>query len=520
LSGLKAQHFKISRVKLLEVRSIFAAFCLCSFAPAAVGADSCFNARDYGAVGDGSALDSPAINRAIEAAAGQGGGTVFLPAGTYLCGSIRLRSHITLHLDHGASLRAAPPESKAFDVDPPLPYPAYQDFGHSTWRNALIWGENLEHIAITGHGRIDGAGNLRSGARPGGGAKAIALKLCRNITLRDFTILRGGHFGVLPTGCDNLRIDGLLVDSNRDGINLDCCRNVTVANSIINSDDDGLCLKSSYALGYARATENVTVVNCVFSAYAVGSVADGSFKDEGPCFGKEGGTITGLGDNKRGAIKRISGLKFGTESNGGFKNIAIANCIFDKCWMLALESVDGGDIENVRISNIIMRDLPGAPIFIRLGHRARGPEGTGVGRVRNISINGLTATVRGNRYGGIISGIPGHPIENLTLRDVDITVAGGGTVADSRRVVPENERGGPAPTMFGDMPSYGLFIRHVAGLRLENVRLRFEKPDQRPAIVLCDVERLQLCDVDAQRAQGGRPSIVKTKGARLTPRKG
>jgi polygalacturonase len=499
----------VNRLKLIGSRVFPIVVFLYSLVNAPAGTNSLFNVRDFGAIGDAKTLDSPAINRAIEAAAAAGGGTVLLQAGTYLSGSIRLKSHITLHLDNGAILRAAPPESKAFDVDPPLTYPAYQDFGHSTWRNALIWGEMLEDIALVGHGRIDGAGNLRSGARPGGGTKAIALKLCRNITLRDFTLLRGGHFGVLPTGCDNLRIDGLLVDSNRDGINLDCCRNVTVANTIINSDDDGLCLKSSYALGYARATENVTIANCIFSAYAVGSVVDGTFKDEGSYFAKEGGTITGVGDGKGGGIKRISGLKFGTESNGGFKNIAIANCAFDKCWMLAIESVDGGDIENVRINNIVMRDLPGAPIFIRLGNRSRGPEGTGVGKIRHISINGLTATVRGNRYGGIISGIPGHPIENLTLRDIDITVAGGGTFADSRREVLENERGGPGPTMFGDMPSYGLFIRHVKGLYLENIKLRFEKPDLRPAMVLCHIEKLQLRNVDAQRAAEGEPSIQK-----------
>ena len=247
--------------------------------PAVPAGEVIFSVRDFGATGDGKTLDSPAINKAIEACSAAGGGTVYFPAGTYVSGSIRLKSNLRLYLDAGAILYSAPGELKAFDLPEELPYQLYQDFGHSTWRNALIWGENLENITIEGPGKIDGR-NLHGGkSPPGHGDKAISLKLCRNIIIRDITIYHAGHFAILPTGCDNMTIDNLLVDTNRDGINLDCCRNVRVTNCIINSDDDGLCLKSSYALGYPRTTGNITITNCILSGYAEGSVIDGTFAD-------------------------------------------------------------------------------------------------------------------------------------------------------------------------------------------------------------------------------------------------
>ncbi|MGC4053009.1 MAG: glycosyl hydrolase family 28-related protein [Paludibaculum sp.] len=185
-----------------------------------------FNVKDFGAAGDGKTLDSPAINKAIEAAAAAGGGTVVFPAGTYLSGSIRLKSHITLHLDSGSVIEASS-DGPAFDPPEPNDSTRFQDFGHSHWHNSLIWGESLEDIAITGPGLLHGKG-LTRGERQQGGNKTIALKLCRNVTLRDFSILNGGHFGVLATGVENLTIDNLRIDTNRDGLDIDSCRNVRI----------------------------------------------------------------------------------------------------------------------------------------------------------------------------------------------------------------------------------------------------------------------------------------------------
>ncbi|RZK23358.1 MAG: glycoside hydrolase family 28 protein, partial [Hymenobacter sp.] len=240
-----------------------------------------YNVRTYGAKGDSATLDTDAINRAIAAAAGAGGGTVLLPAGRYRSYSIRLRSHVALYLDQGAILLAATPAGNiGYDAPEPAANDQYQDFGHSHWHNSLIWGENLVDISILGPGTIYGQGLTREGPHQAPvGNKAIALKLCRNVILRDFTIRQGGHFALLATGVDNLTIDNLKLDTNRDGLDIDCCHHVRISNCTVNSPwDDAICLKSSYALGYARATENVTITNCQVSGFDRGTLLAGTYQ--------------------------------------------------------------------------------------------------------------------------------------------------------------------------------------------------------------------------------------------------
>jgi polygalacturonase len=226
------------------------AFVLLSLVARAAPPDT-YNVRAYGAKGDSATLDTDAINRAITAAASAGGGTVLLPAGRYRSYSIRLRSHVALYLDQGATLLAAAPAgSVGYDAPEPATNDTYQDFGHSHWHNSLIWGENLVDISILGPGTIYGQGLTREGPHQAPvGNKAIALKLCRNVILRDFTVRQGGHFALLATGVDNLTIDNLKLDTNRDGLDIDCCHNVRVSNCTVNSPwDDAICLKSSFAL--------------------------------------------------------------------------------------------------------------------------------------------------------------------------------------------------------------------------------------------------------------------------------
>ena len=366
------------------------------------GTPSVYDVRAFGAKGDGKTLDTPAINRAIEAAAAAGGGTVRFPAGTYLCFSIRLKSNLGLYLDHGATILAAdpPPEagSGGYDAAEPNPWDKYQDFGHSHWHNSLIWGEGIENVSILGPGLIDGKGLTRGGnPRVGIGNKSISLKLCRNVIIRDVSILRGGHFAILATGVDNLTIDNLRIDTNRDGIDIDCCRQVRISNCSVNSPwDDAICPKSSYALGFARATENVTITNCQVSGYDIGTFLNGTFQRNEKRV-PDGGGATGR-------------IKFGTESNGGFKNITISNCVFDYCRGLALETVDGGLLEDVTITNTTMRAIVNSPIFLRLGSRMRAPEGTPVGELRRVIISNVVVYNTDPRFGSIISGIPGHDI--------------------------------------------------------------------------------------------------------------
>ena len=445
-----------------------------------------YNVRAYGAKGDGTTGDGAAIEKTISAAAAAGGGTVRFPAGTYLSGSVHLRSNITLFIGQGATLVAASPGQDG-QYDPPEDNPAagkFQDFGHAHWHNSLIWGEGLENVSILGPGRLWGRGLVREDNGPDGrGNKTISLKLCRNVTIRDVTIQHGGWFGILATGVDNLTIDNLRIDTNRDGMDIDCCRNVHVSNCSVNSPgDDGICLKSSYGLGVARATENVTITNCGVSGFDEGTFLDGT-----------------LGRKNGGGMGRI---KFGTESNGGFKNIVVSNCTFNFCNGLALETVDGGLLEDVSISNITMRDIVSAPLFLRLGSRLRGPAGTAVGALRRVNISSVMVYNADARDAAIFSGIPGHPIEDVTLSNIQIWVRGGGTKAQAAIKPPEREAAYPEPSMFGATPCYGFFLRHVKGITLENIGLHTLAEDQRPAFVLDDVVGADLDRVRTMHTPG------------------
>jgi len=438
-----------------------------------------FNVKDFGAKGDGKTIDSPAINNAIDSASSSGGGTVIFPAGTYASYSIHLKSNITLQLEPGAVLLAANTESgTGYDAPEPNDYSKFQDFGHSHWQNSLIWGENLENVTICGQGMINGAGLNRGDKRTleaGIGNKAISLKLCRNVVLRDFKMLMCGHFALLATGIDNLTVDNLIIDTNRDGLDIDCCRNVRVSNCTVNSPwDDAIVLKASFGLGFFRDTENVTITNCFVSGFDRGTLMNGTYLfNESKVPDKEFPT---------------GRIKLGTESSGGFRNIAISNCVFDHCRGLALETVDGGILEDVVISNITMRDIVNSPIFLRLGARMRSPENTPIGKLRRINIDNVNVYNADSRFGCVISGMPDNIIEDVKLSNIRIFYKGGGTKEQASLIVPENEKKYPEPAMFGIIPSSSFYIRHVRNIELSNVEVGFMTPDFRPTVQLEDVQ--------------------------------
>ncbi|HTR80988.1 MAG TPA: glycoside hydrolase family 28 protein [Bacteroidota bacterium] len=472
---------------------------------ASLRAQAVFNVRDFGALGDGKTLDSPAINKTIEACFQKGGGTVDVPAGTYLSGSIHLKSNINLFLDAGATILGAPQELNAYDPPEPFEGRAYQDGGHTYFHNSLLWGENLENVSITGYGMINGGGLTRKDKEVGGGPivlgdKAVALKECRHVLIRDITIFHGGHFAILVTGCKNLTIDNVTIDTDRDGIDLDCVQSATVSNCRINSpNDDGLCPKSSFALGRRMITENVTIVNCQVSGYEEGTLLDGTMR---PSRSKTGR------------------IKFGTESNGGFRNITVSNCTFRDCRGLALEEVDGGIMENISISNITMMNVCGYPIYITLGKRNRGPDSLTMGIARNIFISDVIATGVDSMSGVHITGMPDDPIENVRLQNILISFKGGGTKEDADRVPPELGKGYPEPSKIGITPAYGVFARHVTGLELADMNLMVEREDFRPPIVCVDVNGLEIDNFKAHVAPGVRPSRfedVKGLVARNSP---
>jgi polygalacturonase len=452
-----------------------------------------YNIKDFGAKGDGITLDTKAINDAIDAASAAGGGTVYFPAGTFLSFSIHLKSHISLFLDAGSILLAADTTANGkYDDAEPNAFDQYQDYGHSHWHNSLIWGENLQDISILGPGIINGKGLRRNASprRPWGN-KAIALKLCRNVILRDFTILNGGHFGILATGVDNFTIDNLKMDTNRDGMDIDCCSNVRISNCTINSPwDDAICLKSSFALGYAKPTQNVTITNCQVSGYDLGTFYDGTYKRN------EWNRVP----DKEGPTGRI---KFGTESNGGFKNITISNCVFEYCRGLALETVDGGFLEDVTITNITMKDIVNAPLFLRLGARMRSPDSLAKGALRRIMINNINVYNADSHFASIISGVPGNDIEDVQLNNIRIWYRPmDSSFTKIPLLVPENEKGYPEPAKMGIMPAYGFFIRHVKGIRMNNVEVSYLGKEIRPAILMVDVKDADLFRVKLQAVAG------------------
>jgi polygalacturonase len=459
----------------------------------------------FGATGNGKTLDSPAINKAIEALASRGGGTLSFPAGTYLSYSIRVKSNIAFYLSQGAAILAAdaPTDGSGSGYDAAesnAPWESYQDYGHNHWHNSLIWGEGLENVSIFGPGLVWGKGLSRGWGRgpkaesPGVGNKAIALKDCRNVILRDFSILHGGHFGILATGVDNLTIDNLIIDTNRDGMDIDCCRNVRVSNCSVNSPwDDGICLKSSYALGQARATEMVTITNCLVAGdFEEGTLLNGTYKRFTEDVAK---------------VWRTGRIKFGTESNGGFKNITISNCVFEGCQGFALESVDGALLEDVSISNITMKNLFGPPFFMRLGARMRGPSGAEVGKIRRVSISNVVCSNAASAISSVVSGIPGHEIEDVRFDNVLIEHRGRGTQAMAARRPDEREAEYPEPTMFGPTPSHGFFLRHVRGIEMSGVKVVSKELDARPAFVLDDVQSAEFVEVRSPRS-GNRPSFA------------
>jgi polygalacturonase len=487
-----------------------------------------YNVIEFGAKGDGKTLDTSAINKAIDAASEKGGGTVYFPAGTYLSFSIHLKSNITIYLDNGATILAADPaiHKGKYDSFEPNEWDKYQDFGHSHWKNSLMWGIGIENVAILGQGKIDGKGlskrspgpqkprtegetptSMKNNVSPLGelsplsemeglGTKAIALKLSKNVTLRDFSIFQGGHFALLASGVDNLTIDNLKVDTNRDGFDIDSCRNVRISNSSVNTpNDDAIVLKSSYALGFNRATENVTITNSQVSGFDLGTFLDGTFKTTQE-FAPDKDRVTGR-------------IKFGTESNGGFKNITISNINFVHCRGLAIETVDGGYIEDVSISNITMRDITTAPIFIRLGKRQRAPEGTEIARIRRITIDNIVVSDADPHYASIIAGLTERDIEDVRLSNIRIHYKGGGTKEEAMREVPENEKNYPEPSMFGTLPVYGFFVRHAKGITFDNVEVSFEKEDFRSAFMLENVKNVEFFRTNAQLSNGVKMFVLK-----------
>ncbi len=404
---------------------------------------------DYGAAGDGRTKDTAAIQGAIDAAGRQNGACVYFPRGTYLTGTLFLRSGVTIRLGSGAIVLGS-----TNLADYPRVVPAFRSYTDNYATQSLFYAETIENAAIIGEGTIDGAGAAFTSRSYRDRPFVIRFITCRNIRVEGITLRNAAMWMQHYLACEQVTLRGLTVDNRcnheNDGMDIDSCRSVRVFDCDIRSNDDALVFKSSSK----KACEDATVTNCILSS-------------------------------------RCNAIKMGTESSGGFRRISIKNCNVRDTRLagIALEIVDGGTLDGISLSDVEMQNV-GTPIFLRLGNRARPPtqddDKPDIGTFRNVTITRIKAVGAGIT-GSSITGLPDHPIENVRLTDIDLTYAGGGSREDASRTLPELPDRYPESTMFGRLPAHGLYCRHVSGLTLDRWRVRLASPDQRPPLVCEDV---------------------------------
>ena len=465
---MKVQYTQIYLFMSIIVGNLFLSYVAVS-AKVSQTIPATYSVTDFGAKGDEKAKDTSAIQKAIESCSENGGGTVYFPPGTYLTGSLHLKSHVALYIDHGAIIKASL-DKDDFDPYEELGFKNNADRETSFFHYSLIWGENVENVAILGTGTIDGNRIKRGGPKP------IALKRCKYITIKDVTIRNAPNYAISMLGADYVNIDGVnIFNGYCDGIDPDSCRHVRIANCQVETWDDAIVPKASFSLGVRRAVEYLTVTNCILAT-------------------------------------NCNAFKLGTESGGGFKYITVSNCImYNRATGrlpisgISIESVDGGDIDGVAISNISMVNVR-IPIFLRLGNRGRDMDIPVPGKLRNVIISNIIAT--GAQQPCPIVGIPDYKLENITLNNIQITYTGSGTLEQTNIQVPEYESKYPEATMFGTLPSYGLYCRHVKGLKLRDINLSLQSPDYRHTLICDDVSRVIIDSFDAHQSKGAESVIL------------
>jgi polygalacturonase len=421
--------------------------------PVRAAAAKTFAAANCGIIGDGVTLNTIAIQKVVDVCSAQGGGTIQFSAGRYVTGTIQLKDNVTLHFDAQAVLLGSTNAADYRNVDPftagdgvPLGY-------------ALIVADGAKNVGVEGAGTIDGQGRSLKAAQSRYTVRPFLMRWlrCTNVTVKDVHLANPGAWTLNFFQTRTASIERVTIRSrttglvNNDGIDLDSCEAVRIRDCDIESGDDAICLKTTSAL----PCRDISVTGCKLST-------------------------------------RCNAIKLGTESLGDFENISVANCQLRDIGMagIALYCVDGAQMHDVTISDLTMAGV-NVPVSVRLGARLKifraGDIAKPVGTLRDITIKNIQAKNVG-RIGLLINGIPGHPVENLNLENIQIELPGGGTSEDAQIQLPEKESAYPEYSMFGKvLPAAGIYARHVRGVSFKNMRTTRRQPDARPAAVFIDV---------------------------------
>jgi polygalacturonase len=442
-------HLKAAVSKWLPVLGLFSAAL-----PAMAAGGTAIDITNAGVVGDGITLNTTAIQKAIDDCSAAGGGTIRFPAGRYLTGTIQLKSNVTLHLDQDATLLGSTNAADYRNLDP------FTDGSGNPMGHALVVATDADHVGIEGPGTVDGQGAKLAARQHPYTLRPFLVRWvrCTHVTVRDVHLANPGAWTLNFFQADDALVENVTIRSrgqklhNNDGVNIDSSQHVRVRHCDVVSGDDALVIKSTGS----RPSRDITATDCKLSTHT-------------------------------------NAIKLGTESFGGFENVSVSHCQITNTDMsgVALYTVDGGDLRNVTVSDVTMDGVT-VPISIRLGSRLKTfREGDrpnpAPGHLRDVTLKNITAK-NVALIGILINGIPNHPVESLTLQNIQIELPGGGTAKAAAVQLPEKESAYPEYNMFGKtLPAYGLYARHVRGLTLQNVQLISLKPDARPATIFIDV---------------------------------